>query len=378
MVRLSSLLPIIKLAPILEHDPRRLPNPPPDGGKPGAAKDSTEGSSKANPVDSPGAKQMALTRDSLVIRSADNSAIAPRERPASPTPNHLAQTQLVQTEVANTEVEPGAERTPGQASPLAKSASYSRIGLLNTALPAALTGTPPALAEQPRFSATATLLASLTPKTAQTNVPAQIRSPAPLIPGAPDRPAVLAAALRDAISLSGLFYESHLEQWSNGALPLEALKQEPQAALPPVLNFNPAANGSPPAGQSQPTVANEPLAWLQQNLVQQLGVLNNPTLAWSGQVWPGQSVAIQTGRDPARSTADEAPWVTRLSLDMPHLGKIEIVISLDNRGVELDVRGEATGALNAMQARQADLGRQLADTGCSLRRMQIRSSREPA
>ena len=367
MVRLSSLLPIIKLEPILEHDPRRLPNPPPEAVKPGAAKDGTEGAPKgnpgANPEDSGGAKQTVLTRDAVAIRTADNSAIATREKPDNPPPNRPAQS----------DAKPGAERLPNQASPLARSASYSNIGRLNTSLIAA----PPASAEQPRFSPTATLLASLIPKTPQANVPAQIRSPAPLIPGAPDRPAVLAAALRDAISQSGLFYESHLEQWSNGALPLEALKQEPQAALPPVLNFTPSESMSPPAGQAQPTVANEPMAWLQQNLVQQLGVLNNPALAWSGQVWPGQSVTVQTSRDSARSIADESPWLTRLSLDMPRLGKVDIVISLDSRGVELDVRGETAGGLNAMQARQADLGRQLADTGCILRRMQIRSSREP-
>ncbi len=364
MVRLSSLLPIIKLAPILEYDPGRLPNAPPEAGKPGAAKDSTEGSTKASPVDSAEQKQADPTRDRLAFRTGANSAIPTRVRSDSPTPNHLAQT----------DARPGVERPQNQASPLAKSASYGSVGLLNPGLMTA----PPASADQPRFSATATLLASLTARTDQANVPAQIRSSAPLIPGAPDRPAVLAAALRDAISLSGLFYESHLEQWSNGALPLEALKQEPQAALPPVLNFNPSESASPPAGQTQATAATEPMAWLQQNLVQQLNVLNNPALAWSGQVWPGQFVAVQTSRDPAKSIADEAPWVTRLSLDMPHLGKVEVVISLDSRGVELDVRGEATSALNAMQARQADLGKQLADTGCNLRRMQIRSSREPA
>jgi hypothetical protein len=364
MLRLSSLLPIIKLAPILEHDPGRLPYAPPEAGKTGPARDGTEANAKVIPVEPATGRPAELYRGQPAEPATDRSATPDRQRGEIPAQRRFAQS----------EAQPGAERSPGQALPLAKSASYNSIGLPNPALTAA----EPPPAGQPRLSATATLLVSLTQKTAPADVPAQIRSPSPLINGAPDRPVALAAALRDAISLSGLFYESHLEQWLNGSLPLEALKQEPQAALPAIAGFSPAESPTPATAQSQSVPAHEPMAWLQQNLVQQLSVLNNPALAWSGQVWPGQFVTVQTSREHARWVADEAPWVTRLSLEMPNLGKIEIQISLDSRGIDLDIQSEAASALNRMQAGQPDLGRQLADAGCSLRRMRIRSGHEAA
>lgn len=39
----------------------------------------------------------------------------------------------------------------------------------------------------------------------------------------------MAASLKDAVEFSGLFYESHLEQWAAGKRPLAALVREPQA-----------------------------------------------------------------------------------------------------------------------------------------------------
>lgn len=46
---------------------------------------------------------------------------------------------------------------------------------------------------------------------------------------APQNASELAGALKQAISSSGLFYESHLRQWVDGKLPLAAVQQEPQA-----------------------------------------------------------------------------------------------------------------------------------------------------
>ncbi|ENH6343043.1 flagellar hook-length control protein FliK, partial [Burkholderia vietnamiensis] len=49
-------------------------------------------------------------------------------------------------------------------------------------------------------------------------------------PAAPPT-AALRAALAQAVSESGLFYESHLAQWLAGQRPLAALMREPQARL---------------------------------------------------------------------------------------------------------------------------------------------------
>ncbi|KVD90899.1 ribonuclease E [Burkholderia stagnalis] len=54
----------------------------------------------------------------------------------------------------------------------------------------------------------------------------------------------LRAALAQAVSESGLFYESHLAQWLAGQRPLAALEREPQARLP--ATPAPAAANPPP------------------------------------------------------------------------------------------------------------------------------------
>ena len=62
-------------------------------------------------------------------------------------------------------------------------------------------------------------------------------------------PEKLAASLKQAVSQSGLFYESHLKSWAEGKLPLSELIQEPQAKiqLPPQIQAsqnNEASTGS--------------------------------------------------------------------------------------------------------------------------------------
>lgn len=59
--------------------------------------------------------------------------------------------------------------------------------------------------------------------------PSAITPPAPLLTGKADVPAdQLAGSLRQSISSSGVFYESHLARWYRGELPLQALLREPQ------------------------------------------------------------------------------------------------------------------------------------------------------
>jgi hypothetical protein len=72
--------------------------------------------------------------------------------------------------------------------------------------------------------------------------------------------AELAAALRQTVAESGLFYESHLAQWLSGQRPVESLAGEPQnhladtaSQLPLNLNADDASwsQGRPPAGANQ-------------------------------------------------------------------------------------------------------------------------------
>ena len=160
------------------------------------------------------------------------------------------------------------------------------------------------------------------------------------------RPEALAAALDQSISTSGMFYEAHLARWAKGDYPLARLSQEPQfdANLGGARDLGPA--GKP--GEGPPVIA-ERLAPL---VAQQLATLENQTVTWNGQFWPGQAGRLEIQPDPPyrrdgskgqgdaeAATEDGQPlvWITRLTLDLPHVGHVEALLALRGQHVALSL-----------------------------------------
>ncbi|MCA8003042.1 flagellar hook-length control protein FliK [Burkholderia metallica] len=146
----------------------------------------------------------------------------------------------------------GASSTPSAGSPPAAppastQTALSDVGRVLDAISRAGGDTTPAIAGRVPLLADPTVLLT------DTAVPA--RAPAAADPAAPSTPAsaaassaaaaregaaalpvaALRAALAQAVSESGLFYESHLAQWLAGQRPLAALLREPQARLAAAL-----------------------------------------------------------------------------------------------------------------------------------------------
>ena len=65
--------------------------------------------------------------------------------------------------------------------------------------------------------------------------PAQLNANQPIANAPPARGAELVPLLRQAITQSGMFYESHQVQWATNRLPVEALLVQPQGRLSPAL-----------------------------------------------------------------------------------------------------------------------------------------------
>jgi len=124
------------------------------------------------------------------------------------------------------------------------------------------------------LSETAKFLGALLQRGSQdADAPATLaKTAAPVLPGPPADPKIFANALRNAISQSGLFYESHQAQWVSGERSLTSFMQEPQAKLPVLANPNvlnvPGALNTPnplkflntpnPAQAAQPNAASRP------------------------------------------------------------------------------------------------------------------------
>ncbi len=165
-------------------------------------------------------------------------------------------------------------------------------------------------------------------------------------PGAP--PEQLASALKDAVGKSGLFYESHVAQWSNGQRSLADLGQEPQ------MQRAQASMPDPATRTSTTDPANAQLINLQLQTQEQARV------AWQGQVWPGQEMRWEIQRDesdrgaPNRGEAEPEPgWQSALKLRFPMLGEIgaRLVLRGDQLHLQLDADAAASPLLRANAAR---------------------------
>lgn len=226
---------------------------------------------------------------------------------------------------------------------------------------------------------------------------------------------LLAATLAHTVDNSGLFYESHLQQFAAGTRTLEQVAQEPQARLaavvgPAAMPANlpgmapeivpavtaemtaslkaegeavPVQDAQGPESSAKPLTPNALDAAHSNALIpagvhadavalvrQQLELLAQPVFRWSGEAWPGTPMDWEIHREPEdRSAGSDAPprnWSTRLAVSLPELKDVEVRLSLVGNTLQLQLAASdnATVALlgngrHELPARFAALGLQL-------------------
>ncbi|MBI3529274.1 MAG: flagellar hook-length control protein FliK [Betaproteobacteria bacterium] len=174
-----------------------------------------------------------------------------------------------------------------------------------------------------------------------------------------------ATLLREALALSGLFYESHQAQWVLGTRSTAQLQREPQGKLAPMQPAAAAAmmelqafpvseeairradampTESAHGAEADPPSQTEQVARSPAHpdtfpiIRQQLGALESGHVAWRGQVWPGQFMEWQVGDSASHAEEDrEVPraWRTELKLTLPNIGELLARIELDANGAKL-------------------------------------------
>lgn len=192
-----------------------------------------------------------------------------------------------------------------------------------------------------------------------------IVAPLPLLAAATADPVKLAAVLKDAIGASGLFYESHVAEWSAGKRPLTELQREPQMQR---------AAAAVPADPATAQFINLQLSSQEQSRV-----------AWQGQLWPGQDMSWQISRDPPEHGArqqsggevPEPPWRSALRLRFAALGEIgaTVVLAGDQLHIQLQPGSEAVG--NLLRARAGELQRALEASGNPPASLTVGAAKEP-
>jgi hypothetical protein len=221
-----------------------------------------------------------------------------------------------------------------------------------------------------------------------------IVAPLPLMAAPSADPVKLAAVLKDAIGASGLFYESHVAEWSAGKRDLTELQREPQMqraaarqeagpAAPAPASAAAAAASTTAAFAPGGAIPADPATAQFINL--QLASHEQGRVAWQGQLWPGQDMSWQISRDPPErgerqasgGEAPEAPWRSALRLRFAALGEIgaTVVLAGDQLHIQLQPGSDAIG--NLLRARAGELQRSLEASGNPPASLTVGAAREP-
>ncbi len=257
---------------------------------------------------------------------------------------------------------------PGsQAGAQAAAASAGTAAVPGRAAAPALAPPPAAPSVQTTLSPTAQVLSNvLSLAMSGPATPHAIVAPAPLapVPGAP--PAQLAAALRESVGKSGLFYESHVAEWAAGARTLAELATEPQMQR---------AGALPGPALEESSMA--------QLISLQLQTQEQARVVWQGQPWPGQDMHWEVQRDEHEGEgspdgeAPEAGWRSSLHLRFPLLGEIGARLYMTGDQVHLQIdAGERVGEL--LRQRSGELSSAMEAAGIALSSFNIRSGEEDA
>jgi len=163
---------------------------------------------------------------------------------------------------------------------------------------------------------------------------------------APDT-TVLADKLHNALSHSGLFYESHQAQWIAGMRSTPQLMQEPQNQPPQQIT---AAQSEVAVKPNVTSTLNTIPEHLQNLVQQQLHTLETRQVLWQGMAWEKQEMRWEVREESPRRSAtgeQDGQWITEIHLDLPHLGNLSARLSLNGGAVNLtlNARDEKTREL---------------------------------
>lgn len=210
------------------------------------------------------------------------------------------------------------------------------------------------------FSPAARLIDSLQQHSTATTVLGKT----PLVSTGATPPAQIASALQSALGNSGIFYESHVQQWANGERPLADVLREPQ-------NVN-ARTAAPDAGLNPDTARIVNL---------QLNTLDVPRVQWQGEVWPGQTMQWEVSEQPQQQQPDtEAPersWQSVVRFDLPTLGRIAATITLVGDHVQVQMRTADPASAQTLRLHGAQLSEALEAAGSTLDLLTVRQDEQP-
>ena len=230
----------------------------------------------------------------------------------------------------------------------------------------------------------------------------------PLLAAPPDAGHLLVPMLKQAVSESGMFYESHQQRWVAGETSTAALLREPQAQASTAARHDVVQGGNPtnpaPAtnqmGQQASATNDTAVRDARQNAAQipdnrsttipdrllpvvhqQLDALATNHYIWQGMAWPGQAIEWEI-EDPRNQTdpngsgdaaEPDKEWRSTLRLTMPSLGTVEARLHLTPSGLSLRLAADPESA-ERLRRSGADLAQALSEAKIPLTAMAVELS----
>ncbi len=276
------------------------------------------------------------------------------------------------------------------------------------------------------LSSAARLIDRLLQSAQQNGSSAALVGRVPVLPSPAAGSPQVAAALQDAVDVSGLFYESHLAQWAAGSRSLAALLREPQArqatgasnmadpsqtesallrhlvqqwtgsgrSLTDLMAELQARTGNflkPGADAlTQQQAAEAHLSRLMQEVMQkstadpmaqnlnspssqlinaQLNALETQRFMWQGELWPGQKMEWEVSRnapDGKSAQPEQQSWQSAVKFELPSLGQVSATIHLVGERVSILVRTASPESASVLRAHGGELAEALAAAGSPL------------
>lgn len=167
----------------------------------------------------------------------------------------------------------------------------------------------------------------------------------------PGNSQIVAHDLKHAIKTSGLFYESHLNDFINNNHTLTSIRQEPQ---------------------------NQANVQLTSLVSQQLTLLENQHISWQGQVWAGQKMDLdvyfksdydettQQQFAAKQEAIEKRPIYSEMTLHLPSLGKVTAKLSLSDGRMRIGLLAEQGQAMSMLKDHKQVLAKSIEKNGQQL------------
>jgi hypothetical protein len=204
-----------------------------------------------------------------------------------------------------------------------------------------------------------------------------------ILNGPPADTSLFAGLLMKALTLNGIFYESHLLQWFLGERQARELLKEPQGKLSsrgkPLTEGNPAQKSGVEGadGLMEEALPDELISTDRSSeavdprtvpiVQEQLRTLHTGQVLWHGEVWPRQEMEWSI-REEKHTNGEgiEKSWVSTLRLDLPNLGGVAATVRLEKEGLSIRIDADRESATAIMLMEQQSLAQAMSDAGIKL------------